>query len=664
MRLLIRSKIWRAFPELDRFSDEQCARFVAAAKRSWARRGVHMIAIALTFLILLVAAIAAVAYLYITLDNSRYFQRSGTTIVVLCILGLILPLAIPPFVAYLHRDWLLRRRLRHIIRTRGSCAGCGYSMLGLPVPDDLKVTCPECGMQTEVDVSLGELITDDRGQRLFQPREQPGRIARWLTPKRKKRLIWGTIVTLVVLVGGGTGGWFLWTASLERQAALARAECPTIGMVAALAEEGQPPLPEGGTDGWVLFRNALALVTQAGDKVYNAPNALKDDANQPIYPEFSALMTEPNEIPDTDWGKRVPFEQEMARRAIAEFRQGEGPRLLDEMYLAPRAVQDWSGSAGTPMVAAMMPWLGDTRKLARFNGGRMALAAKAGDWNEFLSALRANLTVARMAEHQPTIISRLVAIAIDALTLRLVRIALRSESVPPDVLAEFAALIREQESRRVPLRFTFETERMGTLSAICLLFSDAAHVRTLHLKGLVGMDRGSMLARGGRLGSYVECRDAINAFFADGAKAADQTVPERGWYSEQATGLAAVDNFIPLLDKFIDATDKSRLDFGGLAAMIALERYKVANGRYPASLSDLVPSLLDRLPIDPWSGKPIRFRLVDPAADPEGRGYLLYGVGFDGVDNQGAEATERRDFQTMLRSQSKGLDFVINAKAH
>src|SRR5882724_8981274 len=39
MRLLVR-RIYRAFPELDRYGDEQCRRFVSAANRGW-RRGLH-----------------------------------------------------------------------------------------------------------------------------------------------------------------------------------------------------------------------------------------------------------------------------------------------------------------------------------------------------------------------------------------------------------------------------------------------------------------------------------------------------------------------------------------------------------------------------------------------------------------------------------------------
>src|SRR5262249_37534370 len=45
-------------------------------------------------------------------------------------------------------------------------------------------------------------------------------------------------------------------------------------------------------------------------------------------------------------------------------------------------------------------------------------------------------------------------------------------------------------------------------------------------------------------------------------------------------------------------------------AALAVERYRQANGGWPAQLSDVVPACLDRLPEDPFVGAPVRFRLV------------------------------------------------------
>jgi hypothetical protein len=69
-------------------------------------------------------------------------------------------------------------------------------------------------------------------------------------------------------------------------------------------------------------------------------------------------------------------------------------------------------------------------------------------------------------------------------------------------------------------------------------------------------------------------------------------------------------------------------------AAIAVEKYFVANGRYPRELSDLVPGNLPELPNDPFDGKPLRYK-------PTATGYVLYSVGKDGQDDGGLEPPPR-----------------------
>src|SRR5207248_1782994 len=61
MRLIVR-RIYRAFPELDRYSDEQCQRFVRATRRGWSRL-FHWLLISLVSLVALGVTVAAFAYL-------------------------------------------------------------------------------------------------------------------------------------------------------------------------------------------------------------------------------------------------------------------------------------------------------------------------------------------------------------------------------------------------------------------------------------------------------------------------------------------------------------------------------------------------------------------------------------------------------------------------
>jgi len=53
---------------------------------------------------------------------------------------------------------------------------------------------------------------------------------------------------------------------------------------------------------------------------------------------------------------------------------------------------------------------------------------------------------------------------------------------------------------------------------------------------------------------------------------------------------------------------------------LASTAYKGANGRYPAKLEDLVPDFIDRIPPDPFDGKPLKMKPVEG-------GMMLYSVG-------------------------------------
>ncbi|MEO8484543.1 MAG: hypothetical protein ABI634_20235 [Acidobacteriota bacterium] len=64
-------------------------------------------------------------------------------------------------------------------------------------------------------------------------------------------------------------------------------------------------------------------------------------------------------------------------------------------------------------------------------------------------------------------------------------------------------------------------------------------------------------------------------------------------------------------------------------AAIAVERYRLAHrGELPDTLEQTVPAFLPAVPIDPYSGKPIRFSRLDG-------GFEVYGVSFDRIDNGG-----------------------------
>jgi hypothetical protein len=73
-----------------------------------------------------------------------------------------------------------------------------------------------------------------------------------------------------------------------------------------------------------------------------------------------------------------------------------------------------------------------------------------------------------------------------------------------------------------------------------------------------------------------------------------------------------------------------------LKTALAACRYKTKNGSYPEKLDELVADFLLFVPIDPFDGKPIRFKKTDGK-------YLIYSVGPDGIDDGGVPFDSKSD---------------------
>jgi hypothetical protein len=88
-----------------------------------------------------------------------------------------------------------------------------------------------------------------------------------------------------------------------------------------------------------------------------------------------------------------------------------------------------------------------------------------------------------------------------------------------------------------------------------------------------------------------------------------------------------------LLPSLAKVPEKSAIGLAELRvaqSVLAVERYRLAhNNSLPNSLADLVPQYLPAVPLDPFDGKPLRFKTIPK------RGYLVYSIGKDRDDDGG-----------------------------
>ncbi len=151
------AKIYRAFPELDRFSDDECKAFVHRA--TFGNVGSQLAVAPIAFVAALLTSWLAwqaitrfwdllIVSLQIVSEVVE-FTRLATTVLGTVGLGAIAVLAI--------RDLWLRRVVKGYIGSN-KCPKCSYLLLGLTASNGI-LSCPECG--TNIDMELVGLKQSD-----------------------------------------------------------------------------------------------------------------------------------------------------------------------------------------------------------------------------------------------------------------------------------------------------------------------------------------------------------------------------------------------------------------------------------------------------------------------------------------------------------------------
>lgn len=86
--------------------------------------------------------------------------------------------------------------------------------------------------------------------------------------------------------------------------------------------------------------------------------------------------------------------------------------------------------------------------------------------------------------------------------------------------------------------------------------------------------------------------------------------------------------YVPVYEKLVLGSIRNQALLCCAYVGLAVERHRLAHGRWPESLTALVPEFLKEVPADPYNGSPLKYRRL---AD----GVVIYSVGPDGEDNGG-----------------------------
>ena len=151
------TKLYRAFSQLDRFSDTQCDLLMRRVRLDRKARLLVWVSPVFAFVLSLVVVVILLVTTDVLAQFEPLFRDADLLLFLLCVLG------IPTAVALLIRDHLLRRFLVKAIRLRIDrvrCRHCRYILIGQrPIGDE--VNCPECGRMNrlrELGVTVDDLI--------------------------------------------------------------------------------------------------------------------------------------------------------------------------------------------------------------------------------------------------------------------------------------------------------------------------------------------------------------------------------------------------------------------------------------------------------------------------------------------------------------------------
>jgi hypothetical protein len=98
----------------------------------------------------------------------------------------------------------------------------------------------------------------------------------------------------------------------------------------------------------------------------------------------------------------------------------------------------------------------------------------------------------------------------------------------------------------------------------------------------------------------------------------------------------AVTWFFPNLTKAMSSAFETKARLVALKTALAIERFRLANtNSLPPTLDALVPKYCSSAPRDPFDEQPLRFKKL-------ARGYVVYSIGADGVDNGGVERGNKK----------------------
>jgi len=290
---------------------------------------------------------------------------------------------------------------------------------------------------------------------------------------------------------------------------------------------------------------------------------------------------------------------------------------------------------------ALLPHLSQVREMARQFRYKARLDADAGQIAPALESISSIVGLGRTLESEPELISHLVLLSLNATAHSELEHALSCGQPGDGDLARLAAELTKASTNRLATALVGERAlylpifRLSTRDAKMLGNQEDKVVLGQPLEDSSGSPWGAAAQSGileRELPFYLDCMET-NIAVAKGPLsqmlASTNLINLQGERAKSRLYIMS-SMVLPGLSRAFVRELSAQARWQTAQSAIAVERFRLARGRLPSGLEEVVPQYMASVPLDPFDGKPVRFQRLD-------KGYAVYSVGPDGVDDGGKE---------------------------
>jgi ABC-type transport system involved in multi-copper enzyme maturation permease subunit len=489
------------------------------------------------------------------------------------------------------------------------------------------------------------------------------------TPIRQGMLCWAVGAVLV-----GVGAWRRFVTAAERGPPSFSDREPGFARRVRTGFSGAVPLAVMGVLVWLLaysdstldqWREAVAEADRLDpgwrlDELEARRRILPDEDNSlfvvPAIPDERGWQSVPRWYPGKQWPteemerilKKLAPERQLDETQLRVLRQGladvptalaQARRLVD--YPNGRDPITYSKDG----LMTLLPFAQRHRTITTLLSHDALLRCQEGNIDGALASCRAMINSGRGLGDEPTQMSMLVRLACRTAALGQLERALAQGRPSADALAAMQQLL-ELEDGEPLLLIAARGDRAMDDRFMDSLESGVTGTRDIRRYGAwFGIPLRTQLLLMAGLTAKSE-RTALLRFNTRLVEIAKLPVEER---AEPVRELAAQHEHLPGLARALTAGPSPGVTITFKAdihrhqhtllrcalVMIAVERFRRANQRWPATLDELVPDFLSGVPKDPYDARPLRYRRVAGCV-------AIYSVGPDGRDDGGINLTQNR----------------------